>query len=298
VDWNGNFNEYFVPYRNAGVPTVITSFNTALETYIVRVAKADGVDQTRAADVDPILTADGTPLSTAGEPYGELGLVNNNIDNSVNLGEFQKQAGSGILSGRGTVDDGEISVPPLIPDGDQLANSPLDDYGYTPQLSTITGLYESDATMIERPITADTGANRADADLITSFSGTVGIMVGGDGQATINGLTIGGEALSYIYNEATGEFEPAATRPTQVSGTNTVLELFDTDGELFAYVDEVGGVWIVDDINDNPNGQRDRTMPVAPADDLIEDDWLLEATFVSNGAAAVALPVRSTRNDE
>ncbi|MEJ8562140.1 hypothetical protein QTO30_13515 [Yoonia sp. GPGPB17] len=296
VDWNGDFNEYFVPYRNAGVPTVINSFNTALETYIIRVATADGVDQTRAADVDPILTADGTPLSTAGEPYGELGLINNNIDNPVNLAEFSKQTAAGILAGRGTVDDGVILTPDLIPDGDQLANSPLDDYGYTPQLAAVTGLYDTDATMIDTPITADTGANRPDADLITSFSGTVGIVVGGDGQATIGGINIGGEALSYIYNEATGEFEQAATRPTQVSGTNTVLELFDTDGELFAYVDEAGGVWIVDDINDNPNGQRDRSEPAAPEEDLIEDDWLLEATVVSNGAAAVALPFRTTRN--
>jgi hypothetical protein len=73
-----------------------------------------------------------------------------------------------------------------------------------------------------------------------------------------------------------------------------VLELFDVDGELFAYVDEQGGVWIIDDIIDNPGGQRDREEPVAEdGPDTIEDDWLLEATVVTSGAAGVGSPETS-----
>ncbi|MDA9980303.1 hypothetical protein N9E38_02565, partial [Yoonia sp.] len=300
VDWNGDFNEYYVPYRNAGVPTVINSFNTTLETYILRVAASDGADPTRAADVDPILIANGTPLSVNGDPYGELGLVNNNSNNPVNLAEFSKNAQPTIIPFRGTVDNGTIlpDSSTLIPSGAQLANSELDNFGFTPTVSAVTGLYAGDATTIETPLTADTGANRADAAMITTFTDTVGIVVGGTGPATVGGITIGTEPATYVYDEASGDFVPSDETAVQVaaSGANTVLELFDTDGELFAYVDDQGGVWIIDDVNDNPDGQRDRTEPAAPDADPIEDDWLLEATVVTNGSAAVALPLRTTRN--
>ncbi len=299
VDWNGDFNEYFVPYRNAGAPTVIDTYALTLETFILRVAAADGVDRTRAADVDPVLVLNGIPVSVAGEPYGELGLVNNDINNPVNLDEFRKQAGPGILSGRGTVDDGVILSPDPIPVGDRLANSPLDDYGYVPTLAGVTGLYAGDETTINVPITADTGADRPTKDIISSFpTDTVGITVGQNGFAEINGMTLNGPALTYVYDDDTGEFSQVNAPTPQDTGTaKTVLQLFDSDGELFAYVDEFGGVWIIDDIEDNPNGQSDRvTDPVEEADE-IEDDWLLEATVASNGVAAVAMPFRSTRDE-
>ena len=107
----------------------------------------------------------------------------------------------------------------------------------------------------------------------------------------------GQPALTYVYDDDTGEFVQTGAPAPQVSGGNTVLELFDSNGELFAYVDEFGGVWIIDDIEDNPNGQRDRvTDPVESADE-IEDDWLLEATVATNGVAVVAMPLRATRSD-
>ena len=83
----------------------------------------------------------------------------------------------------------------------------------------------------------------------------------------------------------------------KVTGTNTLLEFFDSDGALFAYVDAGGAVWIIDDIDDNPNGQRD-TGDAGGDPDEVEDDWLLEGTVAVNGVAAVAQPYRSLRGRE
>ncbi|WP_322892016.1 hypothetical protein [Yoonia sp. 76] len=297
VDWNGEFNEYFVPYRNAGAPTVITTFSSSLENYILTVGLADGADATRAAKVDPVLIGNGTPVSNRGEPYGELGLINNNLGNAVNLAEFQKQTGPGLLTGRGTVDDGVILFPDPIPTGPRLERGPIDDYGFGPRVPGTVGMFAGDATTINAPITADTGADRPNANMITSFTQTVGITVGGDGIAVIDGVSIGTQVLSYVYNEETGNFEQMAVVPPRVTGATTVLELFDADGALFAYVDEFGGVWIIDDVYDNPNGQRDRVEPVGE-DDLIEDDWLLEATIAGGLAGVAAMPFRTGRTEE
>jgi Ca2+-binding RTX toxin-like protein len=295
VDWTGDFNEFYVPYRSAGVPTVIPSFTSQLEDYILRVAASHGADPTRSGDVDPLLDLDGTPLSGAGEPYGELGLTNNDATNPVNLAEFTRQGGPGLIPGRGTVDDGPVLSVDPIPVGPRLAASEVSNYGFTSTLEAITGEFEGDASTINPLTPAVTGADRPDADMITTFSHEVGIMVGGpEGTFTISGVVPATQAMAYVYNEETGEFEQSAVAPSVVTSTNTVLELFDVDGELFAYVDEQGGVWIIDDIIDKPGGQRDREEPVAKdGPDTIEDDWLLEATVVTSGAAGVGSPETS-----
>ena len=289
VDWTGDFNEFYVPYRSAGVPSVITSFTSQLKDYILRVATSHG------ADVDPQLNRDGTPISVAGEPYGELGLTNNDANNSVDLTEFARQAGPGLIPGRGTVDDGPIQSVDPIPVGPRLAASDVNNYGFTSTLGAITGEFEGDASTINPLTPAVTGADRLNADMITTFSNEVGIIVGGpEGTVTITGLDPATQAMTYTYNEKTGEFEKSEIAQSVVSSANTVLELFDADGELFAYVDEQGGVWIIDDIIDNPSGQRDREWTdVEDGRDTIEDDWLLESTVVTSGSAKVAMTATS-----
>jgi Ca2+-binding RTX toxin-like protein len=293
VDWNGDFNEYFIPYRNAGAPTVISSYTQSLGEYIVQVAISDGLDRTRANDVDLTLAADGTPASDFGEPYGELGLVTNDPSNAVNLVEFGKQNGVGVFSGRGAVNDGVVFIPDPVPTGDRLARGELDNYGFTPTLDAVTGIYIGDETTINAPITADTGVDRPGKETITTFVQNATVTIG----ASANGFTLDGPAQNYIYDEANNVFVPTGPSTPEAEVANSVLQLFDSTGELFAYVDQFGGVWIIDDIDDNPNGQRDRVAP-ANAEDAIEDDWLLEVTVASNGAAAVALPFRSLRNEE
>ena len=296
IDWVGDFNEYFLPYRSAGAPTVITDYSVELEDFIVAQAKADGVDPTRARDVDPTLSAAGIPLSLFGEPYGELGLVNSDNTNPVNLEEFRKQSDVDILSGRGTVDYGAILGPPVIPTGARLAASTIDNFGIT-IVPGQAGLYTGDASDVSTPVTGDTGPDRPGGAQITTFTSTLGIVVNA-GAATIGGLNPDAETAAYVYDENNDIFilSNDAAVP-QVKGTNTLLEFFDANGSLFAYVDQTGAVWIIDDIDDNPGGQPDSPDPVSGLDDT-EDGWLLESTVAANGVAAVAQPYRSLRGRE
>ena len=46
----------------------------------------------------------------------------------------------------------------------------------------------------------------------------------------------------------------------------------------------------IDDIDDNPDGQRDRKEPGAADDvDLVEDDWLFEATVATGSVTGVTV---------
>ncbi|NRB01204.1 MAG: hypothetical protein HRU32_15580, partial [Rhodobacteraceae bacterium] len=295
VDWVGDFNQYFLPYRSAGAPTVITAYSIEMEQYILRQAIADGVDVTRAGDVDPVLIQNGTPVSVLGEPYGELGLVNNDNTNPVNLAEFAKQSGNDILSGRGTVDDGAVLGIPVIPAGIRLADGPLDNFGETVDVVGQDGLFIGDATTVETPIIADTGPDRPTGPAITTFASNVGIVIDNSGVATLGGANPAQQTAAYVYDDANDVFvlSDAAATP-EVRGTNSLLEFFDSNGALFAYVDEAGAVWIIDDIDDNPGGQQDWSGST-DTEDTVEDDWLLEGTVAANGVVAVAQPFRSLR---
>ena len=193
------------------------------------------------------------------------------------------------------MDDGAILGAPVIPTGPRLDDSPLDNFGGAGALAANAGLYSGDATDTTTPIIIDTGADRPSGGAITTFTDTVGVVVDMSGLATIAGVNPANSTLSYLYDDTTDSFSLIdASAVPEVSGTNSLLEFFDSDGALFAYVDETGAIWIIDDIDDAPNGQRDLAEPVA-SEDEVEDDWLLEGTVAANGAAAVGAPFRSLR---
>jgi len=69
IDWSGEFNSYLVPFSPFGAPTISRGIPPQLMEYLYDLSKSDGADQTRV----------GAGLGTAdrnGEPFGEIGLVN------------------------------------------------------------------------------------------------------------------------------------------------------------------------------------------------------------------------------
>jgi hypothetical protein len=96
----------------------------------------------------------------------------------------------------------------------------------------------------------------------------------------------GNLVTTYIYNPDTDSFELADPKPvTDVGGAGALLEFRDQDDNLFAYVDELGGLWIIDDLHENREGQAD-----PDADDWILDGSVVEASGLSSMAIMAALP--------
>src|SRR5262249_59280483 len=70
-DWVGEFNSFYVPYSNFGLPTVQRLPNPGLRDFLLQVAKNDGADLSLAAQY----SAAGADPTRNGEPFGELGMV-------------------------------------------------------------------------------------------------------------------------------------------------------------------------------------------------------------------------------
>ncbi|MHC4815822.1 MAG: calcium-binding protein, partial [Planctomycetota bacterium] len=68
IDWAGEFNSYIVPFSPFGVGTVSRQLQPAVKEYLYQLSASDGADPTRADDA-------GSDPARNGEPYGELGLV-------------------------------------------------------------------------------------------------------------------------------------------------------------------------------------------------------------------------------
>ena len=69
IDWMGEFNSYIIPFAAFGKFTISRRPQPRLMQYLYDLSKADGADQTLGLDTDP-------SRSRNGEPFGELGLVN------------------------------------------------------------------------------------------------------------------------------------------------------------------------------------------------------------------------------
>ena len=69
IDWAGEFNSYLVPFSPFGMSTVSRMISPALQDFLHKLGFAAGADRTRAADT-------GADPTRNGEPFGELGLVN------------------------------------------------------------------------------------------------------------------------------------------------------------------------------------------------------------------------------
>ncbi|MFL6035274.1 MAG: Calx-beta domain-containing protein, partial [Gaiellaceae bacterium] len=68
VDWSGEFNSYMGPFSPYGEPTTTRLYNNQIADFAYALAKSAGADQT--------LTGRGGTAARNGEPYGELGLLN------------------------------------------------------------------------------------------------------------------------------------------------------------------------------------------------------------------------------
>ena len=73
---------------------------------------------------------------------------------------------------------------------------------------------------------------------------------------------------SYVFNAASGEFELTSFDNADAP-VDAVHTLLDADGSLFAYIDRLGGLWLLDDIAQNPGGTADNGP----------DDWLFIADY-------------------
>ena len=68
IDWNGEFNSYWMPYNPFGAPAVSRSMAPAIETFLLALSKSQGADPTLAAQY-------GGSAARNGEPFGETGMV-------------------------------------------------------------------------------------------------------------------------------------------------------------------------------------------------------------------------------
>jgi Ca2+-binding RTX toxin-like protein len=70
IDWVGEFNSYLVPFAPYGAAAISRALQPQLMDYLYMLSKSDGADPTRSIDL-----VNFNPTRN-GEPYGELGLVN------------------------------------------------------------------------------------------------------------------------------------------------------------------------------------------------------------------------------
>jgi hypothetical protein len=68
IDWNGEFNSYWMPYNPFGLPAVSRGMAPALEAFLLALSKSQGADPTLAAQY-------GGTADRNGEPFGETGMT-------------------------------------------------------------------------------------------------------------------------------------------------------------------------------------------------------------------------------
>ena len=68
VDWSKGSNVFFLPFVNAGLPTVISDFDHSVEQFLLDLSESQGSDLTLAEHYT-------TDPARNGEPLGELGIV-------------------------------------------------------------------------------------------------------------------------------------------------------------------------------------------------------------------------------
>ncbi|MEO1639795.1 MAG: hypothetical protein AAFU41_11175 [Pseudomonadota bacterium] len=276
VDWRGEFNSYYTPFQSAGEPTVINNYVNSLLPYLYDLGAATGADPTRANDAPQVLI-NGVPISQyeAGEPFGELGIVVQSDSD-----EFGQQAGQNRFGGRGASGESVAGIPP-IPEGARL--EPSSTGNYVPALTGLTVVDgATDATTRnDQIISAVTGAERP------GYARVIGAVTNSEIVIDVaQPEDDGTDVTTYVYDPDTDSFVAQNPKPTtQVGGEGAVLEFRDEDDTLFAYIDENGGLWIIDDLKENREGQADPA-----ADDWILDTSLMEATGMSSAAILAALP--------
>ena len=131
------------------------------------------------------------------------------------------------------------------------------------------------------------------ADVIGGLSGETIIKRGPLAHITLD-TREDGAVPAYVFNEETGRFE-ATDAPVQpiTAGAEVALEFFDSDGTLFAYVDDMGGLWIVGG-EDAPRADAAPTAETPVVDDA---DWLIEDTMGGVALVAAGVTVASQRKE-
>jgi len=301
IDWGGEFNSYYTTYQSVGEPTVINDYTKQLVAYLIARGAADRADPTRAADIAGDVGVFLDPLYVAGEPFGELGIV---VSNDTE--EFAKQYGPNRFRGRGAPppDAANPQATPIRTD-EQLAPSPAGNFG-----DSLPGIYVAGsiaATTVVSPLrtlpdmttvsdfVSDAGFQQVvgSAQIIPlgvqanltgaarpGYASFVGPAVQSEIIIDVAALSnVGNVVQTFIYNSQTGEFEEATTPQTPLSQApdGTMLELRDEDGMLFAYVDANGGLWIIDDIYENPDNLGDAEA----------DDWIYSGEVSNIGGLIV-----------
>ena len=99
-DFVGEFNSFYVPYSNFGLPTVQRLPNPGLIDFLLQVAKNDGADLSLAAQYSAASTRNG-------EPFGELGMVLQQDDAwQSNLGSPRDSQAGNLQNKADTTDNG------------------------------------------------------------------------------------------------------------------------------------------------------------------------------------------------
>ncbi|MEH6829476.1 MAG: calcium-binding protein [Sulfitobacter sp.] len=254
-DWTGEFNSFIVPFKPFGAPTVIRSIAPSTIEFWYDLSASDGADPTRAADT-------GSDPARNGEPDGELGIVRQSDADwgDQHGGPADPQPGNGPASrdvrvssapgakndaASGTADYGVISATTLpsvgdgggdIGGGDTTQSTPTTAARPT-QGALINAIENSEIQLSFHP-------SRADRNIATS---------------------------SYVFDADLGEFVQQSFVSAAGAPADAAYTMLDDDGELFAYVDSAGALWVIDDLTENPGGYADDEP----------DDWIFQADYQS-----------------
>jgi outer membrane protein OmpA-like peptidoglycan-associated protein/Ca2+-binding RTX toxin-like protein len=99
-DFVGEFNSFYTPYSNFGLPTVQRLPNPGLTDFLLQVAKSDGADLSLAAQYSAAATRNG-------EPFGELGMVlHQDAAWQSNLGNPRDSQAGNLQNNSDTTDNG------------------------------------------------------------------------------------------------------------------------------------------------------------------------------------------------
>ncbi|MEH6737785.1 MAG: hypothetical protein V7695_04455, partial [Sulfitobacter sp.] len=254
-DWNGEFNSFIIPFKPFGAPTVLRSNAPSMIEFWYDLGASDGADPTRAADT-------GSDPARNGEPDGEMGIVRQSDADwgDQSGGPADPQPGNGPASR-----DVRVSS---APGAQNDAASGTADYGLisATTLPPSAGGGGDTGGGVITPPTPTTAARPTVSNFINAIENSE-IQISFHPKKASNNI---GKA-SYVYNADLGEFVQQSFTSTADAPADAAYTMLDDDGALFAYVDSMGALWMIDDLTENPGGYAD--------DD--PDDWIFQADYQS-----------------
>lgn len=201
-DWVGEFNTYVQPWSGQDGPAISKSPDSNAQEFLTLLGLADGADPTRGGD-----------LTRNGEPYGELGLVNEHD------ADWQAQNGPGRdpdLHLNGHADTGVL--------GFTLVAGPSADLLIQPKLP---GLDSYSTALLQRILVRGQLAPTEESALGSAGTTALGRLMSGGYVSRVNGVI---KPTDFLFLQIGYADPPKITKPgdTTLTGTSVVLTVSGT----------------------------------------------------------------------